>query len=148
MSQWYTNYIPHLVGLVLILLFSLPNKYWRLLAEKFAAHSKIRPDQVKSVRLWMKGADGREEWEASRSEMERLIAWFNDAVFIQRRERMQDRSAPSGAVIELETGETIEIFLEGRDFDVRRQKPGKKEVVYWAKKDELKEFLTRLQTQS
>lgn len=136
------NWVSHSIALIGALAISLPTFWMVKLLRKFDAHQPIEMTSVKTIRLFENGS----ERETARDEVQALVAWFNQAVFIQKQEYAQFPPVKNGIRLELTTGEQILIVKRDgdEDFDVLRQKNGNKLVAYWARQSDIQKLLLQL----
>lgn len=136
MSQWYTNYLPHLVGFIAILLLSVPSLILKKWTGKFDLHQHIQVDDVQRV-LYCERTDSLAQacCTLSGQTSDAIILRFNEATFLQKRTHYRRPEALKHIRVELKNGETIEISSAKEYIDILRKKPAKAEIFYWAKGD-------------
>ncbi|MCG0314103.1 MAG: hypothetical protein L5657_05545 [Calditerricola sp.] len=140
MSYTVANWVWHLIGFVLILLFCLPSAYYARLEQRFATHRAIAVNDI--VRAGYRLGDG-EVRPLPDADLDQIVAWFNAAAFIQKQPAPRHNNPPASIVLDLANGEQVEILASQPDLDIRRTS-GRKKVVYWAKQDELAGYLQKL----
>ncbi|HEY8343198.1 MAG TPA: hypothetical protein VIK75_09450 [Calditerricola sp.] len=140
MSFTVANWVWHLIGFVLIVLFCLPSAYYTRLEKRFATHREIAANDV--VRAAYRVAGGKMR-PLPEGDLAQIVEWFNAAAFIQKQPVPRHEHPPAAIVLDLASGERVEILASATDVDIRRTK-GQKTVVYWAKQDELTQYLQRL----
>lgn len=140
MSFEALNWTSHMIALVGVLLLCLPTFWMAKLLRRFEPHQKIDSARVKKVRMF----DNGNVREASPAEAERLVSWYNEAAFIQKREYENPRAGTEGIAIELDNGEEILIVPRDGDFDIIRRRADRPIVTYWARHAELGDFLVKL----
>lgn len=140
MSFTVANWVWHLIGFVLILLFCLPSAYYARLEKRFATHRAIAVNDI--VRAGYRVGDG-EVRPLPDTDLAQIVAWFNAAAFIQKQPAPRRNDPPASIVLDLANGEQVEILASQPDLDIRRMS-GRKKVVYWAKQDELAGYLQKL----
>jgi hypothetical protein len=138
MSDLYSNWIPHLFGLIMILLLCLPTFYLDRIALRFQTHRLIHPKRVRSIQYHTPTG---ESISLPQEQFKNLINWYNQSTFIQRRPSSEsiDETASFLQII-LDNGEAIRIFLSNTDIEIERT-TRKSSVRYWAKHPQLQEYL-------
>lgn len=134
------NWVWHLIGFLLIVLFCLPSAYYARLEKRFATHREIATDDVVRAAYRVAGGEMR---PLPDGDLAQIVEWFNGAAFIQKQPAPRHNHPPAAIVLDLASGERVEILASTTDVDIRRTK-GKKTVVYWAKQDKLTRYLQRL----
>jgi hypothetical protein len=125
----------HLIAMIFVFLLCWPTFWIAKMVRKFDVHKKIELAQVERIYFL-----GDPERVVSSIELEKFVEWFNDAVFIQKKEFEKDRTDKEGIAVQLKTGEEIIIVPQGKDFDVTRRLSNRS-VTYWARQQELRNFL-------
>jgi hypothetical protein len=138
-SDLYSNWIPHLLGLLFILLLCLPTFYLDKIALRFQSHRQIRPEQVQSVLFYPTPEEKR---TVSPEHVSQIIDWYNQSVFIQKRSSDGLKTQQPCLQIKLHSSDIITIFLSDTDIDIQRTiTKSNSTVLYWAKQPHLREYL-------
>ncbi|MFC4766634.1 YfmQ family protein [Effusibacillus consociatus] len=137
MSFEVLNWTSHLIALIFVFLLCLPTFWMVKILRKFETHKKIDSAQVERIRLL-----GNPKCEAAPGDIEKLVKWFNEATFIQKREYENPRAGQEGIAFELKSGERIYLVFRDGDFDVTRHSSNQS-VTYWARQQELSDFLEK-----
>ena len=139
MSDLYSNWIPHLIALIAILLLCVPTLYLKKIANYFQAHKELKPEQVREIRC-VKGTDSS---ESLLSQKHHLISWYNQSIYIQKRPSWKMNPEDMYMEIALDHGDTILIFPLENDLQIERKKANDTNggVSYWAKHPELRSFI-------
>lgn len=80
--------------------------------------------------------------------IDNIIKWFNDASDIRINENFAGTTPAAGIIINLKSKETISILASGSDFEIQRNDANSKNVSYWAKQENIKEYLSTLATKT
>ncbi len=132
MSQTMVNWLSHSVGMLLVLVFSLPSFAIIWLAKKVAIHKELKPEQVKKLE-WVDGAGGT---ELPANELPIFVAEFNEDIFIQRAQA--DEIARGPHLLVTTEQESIRLYPKSPgDLYVERIKPNGKTTVYWVRSEAL-----------
>jgi hypothetical protein len=139
----YAEWVGYIVTIILVIAFGLPSS-WVKRFEKYYSndhlHRSLATENV-SVVILCKGREAEETLSAG--EQEKVITWFNTAKLVQK---VVNPPLSSHVYLRIvnNDGEQIEILPYHRDFLVKRFAGGTsgKQVVYWAKQDDITRFLT------
>jgi len=127
------------IELVVVLIFCFPILFLDRIAKRFAIHQKINAASVRSAHFL-----GEQSGERALTppETTKLIALYNQLIFIQKRDKPLYEQSRAAIVIELTSNERIHIQLSDEDIDVQRIR-SKNTVTFWARQDELRTWLMR-----
>ncbi len=103
-------------------------------------HRTIDVKNVDKIELWGMSETRR---YASQEELENIVKWFNSVDNIRKNKEFAGITPSSGIIIELKRGTQILIIQSGEDFEIQRDRLGRR-VSYWAKQKELKVLLKEL----
>jgi len=132
MNEWYTNYLPHLFGFIVILLLCLPSLVLKKWTGKFDAHQALVAEDVTRALVWQAVEEERTYTAIPETRLSSLIQMHNKSTFIQKRERYTRFETTFGIRIELKTGDFVEITQAAQNIDIYRTRPKKPNILYWA----------------
>lgn len=78
--------------------------------------------------------------------IDKLIKWFNNSSDIGPNKNFEGTTPESGIIINLKSGKRILILRSGKDFEVQRNDVRPKNISYWAKQQDIKDYLDKLAT--
>lgn len=78
--------------------------------------------------------------------IDKLIKWFNNSSDIRPNKNFEGTTPESGIIINLKSGKRILILRSGKNFEVQRNDVRPKNISYWAKQQDIKDYLDKLAT--
>jgi len=117
----------------------IPTFFLDRIAAYFSVHQQIKTGAVRSATLYRSG-DG--ERSLTDDEIADIVKDYNQLVFIMKRSQPVADPPLASISLDLHSGDRVDILLSGEDLDIMRNK-NNKTIVYWAKQDALKTFLTQ-----
>lgn len=105
-------------------------------------HQSISKEDVSDIQVY--GASTKTTTINDTVLKENLIKWFNNAADIRLNKNFEGTTSESGIIINLKLGKRILILRPGKDFEIQRDDVRLKNISYWAKQQELKEYLDKL----
>lgn len=140
MKKWMVFLL--VIGVVIALVVSC--NAWKRASEQ-RLHVFLREDQVVSMKIWG-SPEAKEPVDrmATKEEISQIIRWFNAATDIRANKEFAGSTPMAGIQITLQSGKRVGIIRSGKDFEVQRDDGMKDTISYWAKQNDIRDFLNEL----
>jgi hypothetical protein len=139
----YWEWAGYIIGMILVVLVSLPNGMLKRFENYFSSghlHQKISSMGIKQGTLVQKQFGNIQERTLGTEEIKQVIAWFNEAKFIDKISKMPDEQSCKLSMESPE--ERIEIQPYGDELMIyRKNRTDQKPILYWVQQAELRKWL-------
>ena len=140
----YWEWVGYIIGIILVVLVSLPNGYLKKWDKFFSPenlHRSLPSNEIESMILLIKERTNQQDIPVTEKETQQIMSWFNEAVFI---DKANVPIPDSNRGIRMETKqEWVEIQPYAQELFIQRgwKNQEVKPVSYWARQPELRNWL-------